>query len=183
MKTYYGFKMFTINSKPTGIPSLGALKMETLFSTNVITVIQQDCENSSVLLQLNQETALLWNNIPVRWENWPWGKALLRLANSALLRLFCSILVCSVLPCSALVVLCSGPARQLQCFVFYVSDPAKESHTAVFRLWLKGKVQSWSQREAELYRQPSKPLITDWSTLMQMKTPNFRSLIVPNVLS
>ena len=67
---------------------------------------------------------------------------------------------------------CSALQRNLQCF-------SSSWGNAVFRLQWKCKVHSPSQRGACWYRQKSQLLAPDWSTLLQMRTPNPHSLIGP----
>ena len=51
--------------------------------------------------------------------------------------------------------------------------PVSSTKETVFILQWKGKVPSWSQRGAHLYRQESPRLVPDWSVLMQIRAPNF----------
>lgn len=86
-----------INSTLKGIPSLGCGGEGNFIQCKQLNCIQNSCENSMAIEQLNSGTAQLWNNMAVDkhscevalgwggpWVSQPFGEAPLRQGNSAL---------------------------------------------------------------------------------------------------
>ena len=112
-------------------------------------VIKPDCENSTAVRQ-------------------PWGQTPFRLDSSAPHR---SGLVWSALFCASLLWPTLVHSALLRQDILSVSAQLRK-HSAQW----KGKPPSQSHMGAGLYRQRFLPLFPDWFVLMQMRTPNPRSL-------
>lgn len=123
--------------------------------------------NSSIMLQLNYEVALLWKSTVVRWPlsemTLVQGSSLARqlcfsLHCHARLHSACLPLLCSNLPCPAMFNL--PPVRLDR---FNISAPARKTQSSVFSKM--GKYAPASQRGADLHGKKPLPLVPDWSSI------------------
>lgn len=90
---------------------------------------------------MSVKIAWLWNSSGARW---PWGQASLQLDSSSLFLLS---------------LLCTIPARYLQCF------SSSQENTC-------GKCALRARGELAYMDRTTPPLVPDWTTLMQMKALN-----------
>lgn len=105
------------------------------------------------------------------WGEVAFGQTPLSLDSSAPV---CSTLACSILPGSAQL---HSALVQQDVFSVGSSAPVRETHSS-----RKGKVHFLSQRGADLFRQKSPPLVSNWLVLVKMSISNPPNWIGPKCI-